>query len=143
MGRVKTASKHDAAGLLFGPTGIPGPARFAPGARGQHEHEAAIELRDSSATRNLQTLEHLPRRMEAAKQKIEQDAAHLRQQLADLETLSRATFAEQVVLDRALARQRELDALLGERAEDRRVDLASIEVADGEAEDSVERVEAA
>lgn len=53
------------------------------------------------------------------------------------------TFAEQNALDRALARQRELDGLLGEQAEDRRVDLASIELAEGEAEAGVERVEVA
>lgn len=85
--------------------------------QGQHEHAATVQLDESSAAGNLQTLEHLPRRMEATKHKIEQNAAHLRQQLAELQALSSATFAEQDALDGALARQRELDALLGEAGE--------------------------
>lgn len=106
--------------------------------RGQHEHTASVQLEDSSATGNLQTLEHLPRRMEAAKQKIEQKAEHLRQQFAELEALSRATFAEQDALDRTLARQRELDTMLGEQAEDRRVDLSTLEVTKVEPEETAD-----
>lgn len=102
--------------------------------RGQHEHTATVQLDDSSATGNLQTLEYMPRRMEATKQKVEQKAEHLRQQLAELEALSCATFAEQDALNRALDRQRELDAMLGEQAEDRRVDLRSLDVVETEPE---------
>lgn len=103
--------------------------------RGQQEHTATVELEGSTAAGNLQTLEHLPRRMEAALQKIEQTAEHVRQQLAELEALSHATFDEQAELDRAVARQRELERLLGEQAEDRRVDLAALQVTEAEPED--------
>ncbi|MGH7577161.1 MAG: hypothetical protein ACREM1_18795 [Longimicrobiales bacterium] len=74
--------------------------------------------------------------METTKQKVEQKAEHLRQQLAELEALSRVTFTEQAALDQALHRQRELDAMLGERAEDRRVDLRSLDVVETEPEEA-------
>jgi hypothetical protein len=70
--------------------------------------------------------------MEAVLQKIEQTAEHLRQQLGELETLSCATFAEQEALDGAVARQRELEELLGEQVEDRRLDVAGLQIADAE-----------
>lgn len=102
--------------------------------RGQHEHVARIHLEETTAGGNLQTLEGLPRRMEAALQKAEESAAHLRQQLAELEVLNSATWEHQTELDRLLARQRELDALLSEQPEDGRVDLLGLGVADAEPE---------
>lgn len=103
--------------------------------QGQEEHTATVQLEDSSPAGNLQTLEHLPRRMEAAKQNIEHSAMHLRQQLAELEALSRASFAEQDALDRALARQCELDGMFGEQAENRNADLATRDVAEADPEE--------
>jgi hypothetical protein len=66
--------------------------------------------------------------MEAALQRAEETADHLRQQLAELQLLGSATWEHQAELDRLLARQRELDALLSEQPEDRRTDLAGLEV---------------
>ena len=109
--------------------------------RGRHEHMTTVQLEESSATGNLQTLERLPRRMEGTLQKFDQTADHLRQQLAELETLSRATFDEQETLDRAITRQRELDSLLGEQAEDRRVDVASLEAAEVEPEEEYDHAD--
>lgn len=105
--------------------------------RGRHKHTVTVQLEDSSDTGNLQTLEHLPRRMESVLQKIEQNIEHLRQQRAELEALNRATFEEQDMFDQILARQRELDALLGEQVEDRCVNHASLEGAEADVEESV------
>jgi hypothetical protein len=100
-----------------------------------------VELEDSSAAGNLQTLENLPRRMEATLARTEQNLRHLRQQLSELEALSHTTFEQEEALERSLARQRELEALLAEQPEDRRADLASLEVAEAEADE--EEAEAA
>jgi hypothetical protein len=72
--------------------------------------------------------------MEAALARAEESAAHLRQQLWELQALSGATWEHQAELERLLARQRELDALLSEQPEDRRTDLAGLEVAEAELE---------
>jgi hypothetical protein len=106
--------------------------------RGQHEHIARIHLEETTAGGNLQTLEGLPRRMEAALARAEESAAHLRQQLWELQALSGATWEHQAELERLLARQRELDALLSEQPEDRRFDLAGLEVADAGTEPDAE-----
>ena len=111
--------------------------------RGRHEHVARIELEASSAAGNLQTLEHIPRRMEGTLRNVEQNLTHLRQQLAELEALGQATFDHQDELDRALARQRELEALLAEQPEDRRVDLASLDVAEPQPDEDEGSAEAA
>jgi hypothetical protein len=100
--------------------------------RGQHEHIARVHLEETTAGGNLQVLEGIPRRMEAALQRVELTADHLRQQLAELQALNGTTWEHQAELERLLARQRELDALLSEQPEDRRVDLAGLEVADAE-----------
>lgn len=103
--------------------------------RGRHEHAVHVELEASTAAGNLQALERIPRRMEATLQNAELNLAHLRQQAMELEALGQATFAHQGDLDRALTRQRELEALLAEQPEDRRVDLAALDVADAESGD--------
>jgi hypothetical protein len=102
--------------------------------RGQHEHVARVHLEETTAGGNLQTLEGLPRRMEATLAKAEESAAHLRQQLAELQALAGTHWEHQTELERLLARQRELDALLSEQPEDRRTDLAGLEVAEAELE---------
>jgi hypothetical protein len=110
--------------------------------RGAHEHTARVQLDGSSAAGNLQTLEALPRRMEATLENVERNIDHFRQQRTELQALSGATFEHQEELDRLLARQRELDALLGEQPEDRRTDLGTLDVAEVEAEEE-ETAEAA
>ncbi len=94
--------------------------------RGQHEHTARVNLEESSAAGNLRTLEALPRRMEEELVNVERNIAHIRQQLDELRTLAKATFKHTEELNRLVVRQRELDALLGEQAEERRVDLHSL-----------------
>lgn len=106
--------------------------------RGQHEHLARVELEGTTAAGNLQSLEHLPRRMEVTLARTEQSAAHLRQQVAELEALSQGRFEHQEELNRLLDRQRELDALLGEQLEDRRTDLSGLDVASAAPEDGNE-----
>jgi hypothetical protein len=106
--------------------------------RGRHEHVARVHLEETTAGGNLQTLEGLPRRMEAALARAEESAAHLRQQLAELQALAGARWEHQAELDRLLVRQRELDALLSEQPEDRRFDLAGLEVADAGTEPETE-----
>lgn len=102
--------------------------------RGEYEHSARVQLEDSSAPGNLQTLEALPRRMEATLENVERNIAHFRQQLTELQALSRSTFEHQEELDRLLARQRELDALLSEQPEDRRTDLGTLGATEEEPE---------
>ena len=102
---------------------------------GEHEHAARVQLEESSAAGNLQTLEALPRRMEAALENAERNIAHFRQQLAELQALGTAIFEHQDELERLLARQRELDALLGEQPEDRRTDLGALDVAEAEGDE--------
>jgi hypothetical protein len=111
--------------------------------RGAHEHTARFELEASSTTGNLQTLEGLPRRMEAVLANLERNIRHFRQQLVELEALSQARFEHEEELDRLLARQRELDALLGEQPDDRRVDLADLDVAEADPEEDGETAAAA
>jgi hypothetical protein len=100
--------------------------------RGAHEHTARVELETSSSAGNLQTLEGLPRRMEAVLENVERNIRHFRQQLAELQALSQARFEHEAELDRLLSRQRELDTLLGEQADDRRVDPTVLEIADAD-----------
>jgi multidrug resistance efflux pump len=101
-----------------------------------------VQLDGSSAAGILQTLEALPRRMEATLENVERNIDHFRQEFTELQALSGATFEHQEELDRLLARQRELDALLGEQPEDRRTDLGTLDVAEVEAEEE-ETAEAA
>jgi hypothetical protein len=103
--------------------------------RGAHEYSTKVELEASTAAGNLQALESLPRRMEAALENVERNAAHFRQQLVELQALSLTTFDHQEELDRQLARQRELDTLLGEQPDDRRADLGALDLAEGEPEE--------
>lgn len=111
--------------------------------RGAHKHTARVELEASSAAGNLQTLEGLPRRMEAVLENVERNIRHFRQQLAELQALSHARFERDEELDRLLSRQRELDTLLGEQPDDRHVDLTNLEVADADSDEEAETSAAA
>jgi len=103
--------------------------------RGAHEYSTKVELEASTAAGNLQALESLPRRMEGVLENVERNEAHFRQQLIELQALDQTTFDDQKELDRLLARQRELDTLLGEQPDDRRADLGALDVAGGEPEE--------
>jgi hypothetical protein len=70
--------------------------------------------------------------MEAVLENVERNIRHFRQQLAELQALSQARFEHEAELDRLLSRQRELDTLLGEQADDRRVDPTVLEIADAD-----------
>jgi hypothetical protein len=73
--------------------------------------------------------------MEGVLENVERNEAHFRQQLIELQALDQTTFDDQKELDRLLARQRELDTLLGEQPDDRRADLGALDVAEGEPEE--------
>jgi hypothetical protein len=111
--------------------------------RGAHEYTARVELDASSAAGNLQTLEGLPRRMEAVLENVERNIRHFRQQLAELQALSQARFEHEEELALLLSRQRELDALLGEQADDRRVDVTGLEIAEADPDEEEETSAAA
>lgn len=82
--------------------------------RAEDTLQAQVSTVESTPEGNLQTLEAMPRRMEATLQNLDQLIEYQRRQFADTERVLSEVFPEEDALSAALRRQTELERLLSD-----------------------------